>query len=95
MQLNSYFSGTVEVAMELARRKLGPEALLANVSPAARYLGMYGGAYGVVHSPPTPEVIKSPKHCGATNGRAREFGPTPTRLKPLLKSSLFEKQAAA
>jgi hypothetical protein len=95
MQLKSYFSGTVEAAMELARRKLAPEALLVNVRPAARYLGTYGGAYGVVHSPPTPEVIKSPKHSGATNGRAREFGSTPTRLKPLLKSSLFEQRAAA
>jgi hypothetical protein len=91
MQLNSYFSGTVEAAMELARRKLGPAALLVNVRPAARY----SGEYGVVYSPHTPEVIKSPKHSGATNGRAREFGPTPTRLKPLLKSPLFERQAAA
>jgi hypothetical protein len=91
MQLKSYFSGTVAAAIELARRKLAPEALLVNVRPAAHYLG----AYGVVHSPPTPEVIKSPKHSGATNGRAREFGSTPTRLKPLLKSSLFEQQAAA
>ena len=95
MQLNSYFSGTVEVAMELARRKLGPEALLANVIPAARYLGTYGGAYGVVHSPPTPEVLKSPRHSGEPNGRGREFGSTPTRLKPLLNPSLSEQQAAA
>jgi flagellar biosynthesis GTPase FlhF len=91
MQLKSYFSGTAEAAMELARRKLGPEALLVNVRPAARYLW----TYGVVHSPLTPEVLKSPKHSRATNGRDREFGSMPTRLKPLRKSSLFEQRAAA
>ena len=42
MQLKSYFSGTVEAAMEMARKE-------------------YEGVFGVVNSPLTPEVLKSPK----------------------------------
>ena len=34
MKLKSYFSGTVEAAMELAREELGEEALLINARPA-------------------------------------------------------------
>jgi flagellar biosynthesis protein FlhF len=44
MRLKSYFAGTVEAAMRLARRELGEEALLMNSRPAppeARHLGRY------------------------------------------------------
>ncbi len=44
MRLKSYFAGTVEAAMRLARRELGEEALLMNsrsAPPEARHLGRY------------------------------------------------------
>jgi len=44
MRMKSYFSSTVESAVELARRELGPEAMLVNSRPAmpeARHLGEY------------------------------------------------------
>jgi flagellar biosynthesis protein FlhF len=52
MKLKSYFSGTVEAAVELARKELGEDALLVNARPATpetRHLG----AYEVVFSAPT------------------------------------------
>jgi flagellar biosynthesis protein FlhF len=55
MKLKSYFSGTVEAAMELARRELGEEALLVNARPATpetRHLG----AYETVFSVPVPHA---------------------------------------
>ncbi len=50
MKLKSYFSGTVEAAMELARKELGEEALLVNARPATpetRHLGAYEVVFGV------------------------------------------------
>src|SRR5262245_23580089 len=44
MRLKSYFAGTVEAAMELAKKELGGDALLINAQPATeetRYLGAY------------------------------------------------------
>ncbi|MEP7355487.1 MAG: AAA family ATPase [Acidobacteriota bacterium] len=51
MTLKSYFSGTVEAAMELARKELGEDALLVNARPATpetRYLGAYEVVFGLV-----------------------------------------------
>src|SRR5438128_3428345 len=53
MKLKSYFSGTVEAAISLARRELGEEALLINARPATpetRSLGAYEVVFGI---PPT------------------------------------------
>jgi flagellar biosynthesis protein FlhF len=50
MRLKSYFSGTVEAAMDLARKELGEEALLVNARPATpetRYLGEYEVVFGL------------------------------------------------
>ncbi len=50
MKLKSYFSATVEAAMDLARKELGDEALLINArptEPATRYLGAYEVVFGV------------------------------------------------
>jgi flagellar biosynthesis protein FlhF len=54
VKLKSYFSGTVEAAMDLARRELGDEALLINARPSTpetRYLGAYEVVFGI---PPHP-----------------------------------------
>lgn len=59
MKLKSYFSGTVEAAVELARKELGEDALLVNARPATletRHLG----AYEVVFSAPTAGVVAAP-----------------------------------
>src|SRR5437016_4095326 len=56
MKLKSYFSGTVEAAVDLARRELGEEALLVNARPATpetRWLGAYEVVFGV---PPKVET---------------------------------------
>ena len=55
MRLKSYFSGTVEAAMELAHQELGEDALLINARPSTletRNLGAYEVVFGV---PPKPE----------------------------------------
>jgi len=66
MKLKSYFSGTVEAAMELARRELGEEALLINARPATaetKHLGAYEVVFGAVKqadAPPAASVIAAP-----------------------------------
>ncbi len=60
MKLKSYFSATVEAAMELARKELGEDALLVNARPATpetRYLGAYEVVFGVMPAQPDPAVI--------------------------------------
>jgi flagellar biosynthesis protein FlhF len=51
MKLKSYFSGTVEAAVELARKELGEDALLVNARPATPET-KHLGAYEVVFSAP-------------------------------------------
>jgi flagellar biosynthesis protein FlhF len=66
MRLKSYFSGTVEAAMELARKELGEDALLINARPSTpetRYLGAYEVVFGVAPPSPPPEA---PPASGAT-----------------------------
>jgi flagellar biosynthesis protein FlhF len=56
MRLKSYFSGTVEAAMELAHKELGEDALLVNARPSTpetRGLGAYEVVFGV---PPKAEA---------------------------------------
>jgi flagellar biosynthesis protein FlhF len=56
MRLKSYFSGTVEAAMELAHKELGEDALLINARPSTletRNLGAYEVVFGV---PPKAEA---------------------------------------
>src|SRR5271166_4444542 len=50
MRLKSYFSGTVEAAMELAQKELGEDALLINARPSTpetRALGAYEVVFGL------------------------------------------------
>ena len=57
MKLKSYFSGTVEAAMDLAREELGEEALLVNARPATaetRHLGAYEVVFGAGATPLAP-----------------------------------------
>src|SRR5437016_11083868 len=61
MKLKSYFSATVEAAMEEARKELGEDALLVNARPSTpetRRLGAYEVVFGV--SPRTAEPLGLP-----------------------------------
>ncbi len=52
MTLKSYFSGTVEAAMELARKEMGEDALLVHVrptTPETRRFGAFEVVFGIPH----------------------------------------------
>jgi flagellar biosynthesis protein FlhF len=77
MKLKSYFSGTVEAAIELAHKELGEEALLVNVRPAAietRHLGAYEVVFGM-----NGEVHGKDSGGGATAKIAAKPGATAAR----------------
>ena len=62
MKLKSYFSASVESAMEQASAELGPEALLINARPATpetRHLGAYEVVFGVVRREPAGPRVQS------------------------------------
>src|ERR1700721_457497 len=61
MRLKSYFSGTVEAAMELAQKELGEDALLINARPSTpetRGLGAYEVVFGVAPKSDAEEAAK-------------------------------------
>jgi flagellar biosynthesis protein FlhF len=65
LRLKSYFSGTVEAAMALARQELGEDALLVNARPATpetRSLGAYEVVFGITgeRAAPTPPPLPPP-----------------------------------
>jgi len=67
MRLKSYFANTVESALSLARRELGPEALLMKSGPAmpeARYLGAYEVVFAAPESAPEAESPAEPARTG-------------------------------
>ena len=70
MKLKSYFSGTVEAAMDLARKELGEDALLVNARPATaetRHLGAYEVVFGSLGgSPAAMQAQAAPE--GANRG---------------------------
>ena len=71
MRLKSYFSGTVEAAMELAQKELGEDALLINARPSTpetRALGAYEVVFGV---PPKSEEEPAESKIALLNAPAR------------------------
>jgi flagellar biosynthesis GTPase FlhF len=65
MKLKSYFSGTVEAALELASKELGEDALLIHARPATpetRWLGAFEVVFGV------PDDIAAPGHPRESSG---------------------------
>jgi flagellar biosynthesis protein FlhF len=57
MKLKSYFSATVEAAVEQARQELGEDALLVNARPTTpdtRHLGAYEVVFGATGAPQIP-----------------------------------------
>ena len=74
MRLKSYFSGTVEAAIELARRELGEEALLVNARPATpetRALGAFEVVFGLpdgYHPPEAAAFVRESARAQASSG---------------------------
>jgi flagellar biosynthesis protein FlhF len=66
LRLKSYFSGTVEAAIELARKELGEDALLVNArlsTPETRSLGTFEVVFGIAEAAPelpSPAVPQAP-----------------------------------
>jgi flagellar biosynthesis protein FlhF len=92
MQLKSYFSGTVEAAMELARKELGEDALLVNARPATpetRYLGAYEVVFGLVPRAGATFAEAAPvpaKAMAAAAGRGSYGLPSHTQSTPVAQS---------
>src|ERR1700744_6299366 len=79
MKLKSYFSGTVESAMELARKELGEEALLVNARPATpetRYLGAYEVVFGIpprqIETAPVPPSYRPAERPPSSEGQGND-----------------------
>ncbi len=80
MRLKSYYSETVEAAIELARQDLGDEALLVNARPATPdqlHLGDYEVVFGVARDESSPAVTGH----GPLSAEARDTTPTHTGLR--------------
>ena len=94
MTLKSYFSGTVEAAMDLARKELGDDALLVNARPATpetRYLGAYEVVFGL-----TPRAASAPDAHESSDGFAGKLAEELAVLKrelDRLKHSLQDTRA--
>lgn len=77
MKLKSYFSGTVEAAMELARKELGDDALLVNARPSppeTSRLGAFEVVFGVLpRSISAPPLIADPAPAKGTNADSHNF----------------------
>jgi flagellar biosynthesis protein FlhF len=75
MRLKSYFAGTVEAAIALARQELGPDAMLVSsrrATPDTRYLGDYEVVFALAPKSPDDapgEPTKTEKHAAATSSR--------------------------
>src|SRR6478609_6411166 len=73
MRLKSYFAGTVESAIRLARQEMGEEAMLVNsrrALPEARHMG----AYEVVFASSQEPAIRP---MAAKTAQAEEVAPPP------------------
>jgi flagellar biosynthesis protein FlhF len=80
MKLKSYFSESVEVGVELARKELGEDALLVNARPTTaetRHLGAYEIVFGVTPSGPSQGAAKAAPFASDRPSRGR---PGPDRL---------------
>jgi len=79
MKLKSYFSGTVEAAIDLARKELGEDALLVNARPATpetKSLGAFEVVFGVLDSAPpraSPVTPQTPAQHGSVAADVAEL----------------------
>ena len=93
MRLKSYFSGTVEAAMDLAHKELGEDALLVNARPSTletRGLGAYEVVFGV---PPKAEssvsstaVANAPARTAATESLMQDVADLKREMERMAQS---------
>lgn len=99
MRLKSYFSGTVEAAMALARREMGEEAMLIHsrpASPEARHLGAYEvvfGVYGGAEERTSEPARDSLDGCPAPRSQ-REPQPAAAQAQPVPQKDWLSEQVA-
>jgi flagellar biosynthesis GTPase FlhF len=91
MKLKSYFSGTVEAAMELAHKELGEDALLINARPSTpetRALGAYEVVFGVAAkvADAAPVPAKPPVTLAPTDRLAQEVAGMKLEIERLAQS---------
>jgi flagellar biosynthesis protein FlhF len=94
MRLKSYFSGSVEAAMEMAHKELGEDALLINARPSTvetRNLGAYEVVFGV---PPKTEVIAKPEPT-ATESLAQDVADLKREMERLAQTLRGGRKPAA
>src|SRR5260370_25104056 len=90
MKLKSYFSGTVEAAMELAHKELGEDALLINARPSTletRGLGAYEVVFGVPPKPADLSVASKPQAVNrSTDSLAQEVAEMKREIERMAQS---------
>src|SRR5580704_16497010 len=92
MRLKSYFSGTVEAAMELAHKELGEDALLVNARPSTletRNLGAYEVVFGVppkIEDAATAKPIDVPARMSATDNLAQDVAELRREIERMAQS---------
>src|SRR5258707_11379022 len=92
MRLKSYFAGTVESAMCLARQEMGEEAMLVNSrrsQPEARHLG----AYEVVFAASQDPALEAAAARTAAAARPARVEEAPAPASPTLAPTLAQDMA--
>jgi flagellar biosynthesis protein FlhF len=99
MRLKSYFSGTVEAAMELAHKELGEDALLINARPSTletRSLGAYEVVFGVAPKAEVAEkpaenkiaLANAPAHAASTDSLAQDVADLKREIEQMAQAFL-------
>ncbi len=87
MKLKSYFSASVEAAVELARKELGDDALLMNArptTPETRHLGAYEVVFGSTNAQPALAAPRTPSQDPAPDF-ARDLGEMKREIERLAR----------
>jgi len=89
MKIKSYFASTVSGAIAMARRDLGPEAMLVTSHPAppeSRHLGEYEVVFALTAVAPAADSVQSESAFPAHPGGADRFSREVAELKQQLDS---------
>src|SRR5579863_9381616 len=92
MRLKSYFSGTVEAAMELAHKELGEVALLINARPSTletRNLGAYEVVFGLppkVEAEAIAKPVGNPVKASSTESLAQDVAHLRREIEQMAQS---------
>ncbi len=96
LHIKTYFSSTVEAAFTLARRELGPEAMLLNSRLApeeARHLGRYEVVFATVPekeeeiSHPAPSCAATPQEASSLPQQLEQNGVEPTLVREIAQAA--------